>query len=67
MGLLFALYCQHQRISIGQGEAKLVMLPLAVFGDIDYSALGQQQVHVGGDVLGTLITLHKEQHVVRVR
>lgn len=43
------------------------MLPLGVFGDVDYSALGQQQVHVGGHVFGTLITLHKEQNVVRVR
>lgn len=57
VGLLFALHGQHQRISVGQGETELMVLPLAVFGCIDHSALGQQQVHIGGCVLGTLIAL----------
>lgn len=62
MGLLLALYRQHQRISIGQGEPEFMVLPLAVFGCIDHSALGQQQVHVGACVLRTLIALQKRGH-----
>lgn len=36
-----------------------MVLPLAVFGCIDHSALGQQQVHVGACVFRTLIALQK--------
>lgn len=57
MGLLFALHGQHQRISVGQGEPELMVLPLAVFGCIYHSALGQQQVHIGACVLRTLVAL----------
>lgn len=35
------------------------MLPLAVFGYIDHSALGQQQVNIRACVLRTLIALQK--------
>lgn len=58
VGLLLALYRQHQCISIGQGEPQFMVLSLAVFGCIDHSALGQQQVHIGARVLRTLIALH---------
>lgn len=51
VGLFFALHCQHQAISIGQSEPKLMVLPLAVFGCIDHSALGQQKVNVGTRIL----------------
>lgn len=63
VGLLLALHSQHQRISVGQGETELMVLPLAVFGCIDHSALGQQQVHIGGCVLGALIALKKTGHM----
>lgn len=36
-----------------------MVLPLAVFGCIDHSALGQQQVHIWACVLRTLIALQK--------
>lgn len=59
VGLLFALYSQHQCVSIGQSESQFMVLPLAVFGCIDHSALWQQQVHIGACVLRTLIALGK--------
>ena len=63
MGLLLALYSQHQRISVGQSEAEFMVLPLAVFGCIDHSALGQQQIHIGARVLRALIALQKVGHI----
>lgn len=44
-----------------------MMLPLAVFGYIDHSALREQQVHVGACVLRTLIALHKRGHIAYSR
>lgn len=60
MRLLLALHGQHQRITVGQRESELVVLPLAVFGCVHHRALGQQQVHVGARVLGALIALQKQ-------
>lgn len=65
--LLLALYRQHQRISIGQGEPEFMVLPLAVLRCIDHGALGQQQVHIGACVLRTLIALQKREESVNWR
>ena len=59
VGLFLALHREHQRIAIRQREPELMVFPLAVFGCIDHSALGQQQVHIRACVLGTLIALQK--------
>lgn len=61
--LLLALHGQHQCVPVGQREAELVVLPLAVFGRVHHRALGQQQVHIGARVLGTLIALKKKSQL----